>query len=30
MDKFPEVAETSRDLRKAVLSKFGRGFFGLK
>ena len=30
MNKFPEVAETSRELRKTVLGKFGRAFFGLK
>jgi 4-hydroxy-3-polyprenylbenzoate decarboxylase len=29
MKDFPEVAETSPELRRAVLKKFGRGFFGL-
>jgi hypothetical protein len=29
IDKFPEVAETSPELRKTVLGKFGRSFFGL-
>ena len=27
MNKFPEVAETSRELRKKVLGKFGRELF---
>src|SRR5207249_3913764 len=30
MSKFPEVAETSPDLRKQVLGKYGRTFFGLR
>jgi hypothetical protein len=30
MTKFPEVAETSPELRRSVLGKFGRAFFGLK
>ena len=30
MSKFPEVAETSPDLRKQVLGKYGRAFFGLR
>jgi hypothetical protein len=30
MKDFPEVAETSPELRKTVLEKFGRGFFGLR
>lgn len=30
MSKFPEVAETSPDLRKKDLDKFARGFFGLR
>jgi UbiD family decarboxylase len=30
MNKFPEVAETSPGLRKKVLAKFGRSFFGLR
>ena len=30
MKDFPEVAETSPELRKAVLEKFGRSFFGLR
>jgi UbiD family decarboxylase len=30
MKDFPDVAETSPALRKAVLKRFGRGFFGLK
>ena len=30
MKDFPEVAETSPELRKAVLDKFGRKFFGLR
>jgi hypothetical protein len=30
MDKFPEVAETSPELRKTVLDKLGRSFFGLQ
>jgi UbiD family decarboxylase len=30
MKDFPEVAETSPALRKAVLDKFGRSFFGLR
>jgi len=30
MNKFPEVAETSSELRKQVLAKLGRGFFGLR
>jgi 4-hydroxy-3-polyprenylbenzoate decarboxylase len=29
-EKFPEVAETSPELRKKVLAKLGRGFFGLR
>jgi 4-hydroxy-3-polyprenylbenzoate decarboxylase len=29
-DKFPEVAETSAELRKQVLAKLGRQFFGLR
>jgi hypothetical protein len=27
---FPEVAETSPELRKTVLERFGRSFFGLR
>jgi hypothetical protein len=27
---FPEVAETSPQLRKLVLERFGRSFFGLR
>jgi len=30
MKDFPEVAETSPELRKTVLEKFGRSFFGLR
>jgi hypothetical protein len=30
MKDFPEVTETSPELRKTVLEKFGRAFFGLK
>jgi hypothetical protein len=30
MAKFPEVAETSPELRKQVLAKLGRNFFGLR
>jgi 4-hydroxy-3-polyprenylbenzoate decarboxylase len=30
MKKFPEVAETSAELRKKVLAKLGRPFFGLR
>jgi 4-hydroxy-3-polyprenylbenzoate decarboxylase len=30
MKDFPEVAETSAELRKTVLEKFGRSFFGLR
>ena len=30
MARFPEVAETSRELRTKVLHKYGRAFFGLK
>jgi 4-hydroxy-3-polyprenylbenzoate decarboxylase len=30
MKDFPEVAETSPELRNAVLEKFGRSFFGLR
>ena len=30
MNKFPEVAETSSELRKQVLAKLGRPFFGLR
>ncbi len=30
MAKFPEVAETSPELRKKVLGKYGRQFFGLR
>jgi 4-hydroxy-3-polyprenylbenzoate decarboxylase len=29
-ERFPEVAETSPELRKKVLHKLGRGFFGLR
>jgi hypothetical protein len=29
MNRFPEVAETSPELRKKVLGKYGRSFFGL-
>jgi hypothetical protein len=29
MKDFPEVAETSPELRRAVLERFGRSFFGL-
>ena len=30
MKEFPEVAETSPELRKTVLERFGRSFFGLR
>jgi hypothetical protein len=30
MSKFPEVAETSPELRRKVLVKYGRTFFGLR
>jgi hypothetical protein len=30
MKDFPEVAKTSAELRKAVLERFGRSFFGLR
>jgi hypothetical protein len=30
MARFPEVAETSPELRKQVLGKYGRQFFGLR
>jgi 4-hydroxy-3-polyprenylbenzoate decarboxylase len=30
MKGFPEVAETSPELRKTVVEKFGRLFFGLR
>jgi hypothetical protein len=30
MNEFPEVAETSPELRKKVLAKLGRKFFGLR
>jgi hypothetical protein len=30
MKEFPEVAETSPELRKIVLERFGRSFFGLR
>jgi hypothetical protein len=29
-ESFPEVAETSPQLRKTVLERFGRSFFGLR
>jgi 4-hydroxy-3-polyprenylbenzoate decarboxylase len=30
MNRFPEVAETSSELRRQVLEKLGRPFFGLR
>ena len=30
MKDFPEVAETSPELRSTVLEKFGRSFFGVR
>jgi hypothetical protein len=30
MARFPEVAETSPELRRNVLEKYGRSFFGLR
>jgi len=30
MKQFPEVAETSPELRKKMLEKYGRRFFGLR
>jgi hypothetical protein len=30
MNDFPEVAKISAELRKAVLERFGRSFFGLR